>query len=190
MRILPPVEEKIRRHIRDAKARDPLITVSGVQEELQFKLNRTFDRSYLKRLCDKVEREGRVEVDRAQIEERLAFTRENYRLMREELLKIVNWDPFNGKPKPLARDVVEAAKNVVMMDLALLGAEVANGMYRKDETPSEVLARNVPMPDAQRELVLGAFMRWGVLPKEHAEPVAATVLPLPHGNPDASNVAR
>jgi hypothetical protein len=67
MRILPPIEEKIRRTIRDAQARDPLITVVGVQEELQLKLNRTFDRSYLKRLCEKVARESRVEVDRTQI---------------------------------------------------------------------------------------------------------------------------
>ena len=84
---------------------------------------------------------------------------------------------------PKAADVVEAAKNVVMMDLALLGAEVANGMYRKDETPSEVLARNVPMPDGQRELVLGAFMRWGMLPADQAEPIAATVLSTPAWKP-------
>ena len=84
MRILPPVEEKIRRTIRDAQARDPLINVSGVQKELQRKMHRTFDRTYRKRLCEKVARESRIEVDRAQIEDRMNFTRENYRMMREE----------------------------------------------------------------------------------------------------------
>jgi IS30 family transposase len=33
--------------------------------------------------------EGLVEVDRTQIEERMQFTRENHRMMREEPLKIV-----------------------------------------------------------------------------------------------------
>jgi hypothetical protein len=42
-------------------------------------LNRTLGRSYLTRPCHKVGREGRVEVDRAQVEERLAATRENCR---------------------------------------------------------------------------------------------------------------
>jgi hypothetical protein len=54
--------------------------------------------------------------------------------MREELLKIAYWTPDNailGVPKPLARDRIDAARNVVMMDLALLSAEIANGTYWK-----------------------------------------------------------
>ena len=54
-----------------------------------------------------------IEVDRTKIEERMAFTRENYRMVREELLKILYWTPENAKPgvpKPLARDRIEAAK--------------------------------------------------------------------------------
>jgi hypothetical protein len=43
------------------------------------------------RLIGKVRNEIVIEIDRAQIEPRLAFTRENYRMMREELLKIVYW---------------------------------------------------------------------------------------------------
>ena len=41
---------------------------------------------------------------------------------------------------PLGRDRIEAAKNVVMMDLALLNAEIANGMYKK---PVEHLAKEI-----------------------------------------------
>jgi hypothetical protein len=57
-------------------------------------------------------------MDRTRIEERMNFTGENY-MMREELLKIVYWDPetaIMGLPRPLAKDRIEAAKNVVMMD--------------------------------------------------------------------------
>ena len=35
MRVLPPVEEEIRRIIRDARAKDPLITVSGLEHALE-----------------------------------------------------------------------------------------------------------------------------------------------------------
>jgi hypothetical protein len=60
----------------------------------------------------------------------MAFTHENYRLMREELLKIVYWTPENdipGAPKPLAHDRIEATKNVVVMDLAVEACGVPNG---------------------------------------------------------------
>jgi hypothetical protein len=47
MRILPPVEEKIRRSIRDARAIDPLISVSDLQAKLEQQLNRSFSRKYM-----------------------------------------------------------------------------------------------------------------------------------------------
>jgi hypothetical protein len=64
------------------------------------------------------------------------------RLMREELLKIVYWNPETapqGVPKPPARDRVEAAKSVVMLDLAVLNADqTAENCFRDfvDETAS------------------------------------------------------
>ncbi len=61
-------------------------------------------------------------------------------MMREELLKIVYWKPCDEGVKPLARDKVEAAKSVVMLDLAILNAEAAAGMYKK---PVEVLAKEI-----------------------------------------------
>ena len=39
-----------------------------------------------------------IEVDSTKIEERMAFTRENYRMVREELLKILYWPPENATP--------------------------------------------------------------------------------------------
>ena len=77
------------------------------------RFNREFDQRYNKKLTDKIERQMLIEVDRAKIEERMAFTRENYRMVREELRKIVYWNPETAKPsmpKALARDRIEAAK--------------------------------------------------------------------------------
>jgi hypothetical protein len=55
------------------------------------------------------------------------------------LLQILCWKPEDGGRPPSNRDVNEAAKNVVMMDLAILQAEAAAGMYKK---PVEILAKD------------------------------------------------
>jgi hypothetical protein len=57
---------------------------------------------------------------------------------------------------------VEAAKSVVMLDLAVLNAEAAAGMYRK---PLEVLAREIhyePLPAEVRTVVIADVDAWGV----------------------------
>lgn len=167
MRVLPPVEEEIRRIVRDERAKDPLITVSGLEHALEKHFDRGFSHQYVSKIADKVAREGLVELDRTRIEDRMAFTRDNYRMMREELLKIVYWTPDDGlpgMPKPLARDRIEAAKNVVMMDLALLNAEIANGMYKK---PIEAIAKEIhyqPLPDEIRAVIIASWKRGGMLP--------------------------
>jgi hypothetical protein len=107
------------------------------------------------------------EVDRVTIEPRLAEFRENCRVMREELLKIVYWDPATatpGLPKPLARDCVEAAKSVVILDLAVLNAEAAAGMFKK---PVEALVKGFryePLPDGIRAVIIASCKRGSLLP--------------------------
>ena len=63
----------------------------------------------------------------------MAFTRENYRMVREKLMEITYWDKdaHPGERPPQKRDVVEAAKSVAMLDLALLKAEIETGMYKE-----------------------------------------------------------
>jgi hypothetical protein len=169
MRVLPPVEEEIRRIVRDARAKDPLITVSGLEHALEAHFRRGFSHQYVSKIADKVAREGLIEADRTRIGARMNFTRDNYRLMREELLKVVYWRDGDAGPRPRAQDKIEAAKNVVMMDLALLSAEVANGMYKK---PIEVLAREIhndPLPDDVRTVIIAAWSRGGLLPRAAIE---------------------
>jgi hypothetical protein len=62
------------------------------------------------------------------------------------------------------RDRVEAAKTVVMLDLALLKAEIETGIYKK---PIEVLAKEIrydPLPDDVRTVIIAAWSRGGLLP--------------------------
>ena len=89
MRILPPVEEEMRRVVRDERAKDPLISVARLEAALEKHFNRGFSHNYASKIADKVAREGLIEADRTRIEERMNFTRDNYRLMREALFKII-----------------------------------------------------------------------------------------------------
>lgn len=91
MRVLPPVEEAIRRIVRDEPAKDPLASVSKLEAALEKHFQRGFSHQYVSKIADKVAREGLIEADRTKLEERTNFTRENYRLMRERLMKIVGW---------------------------------------------------------------------------------------------------
>jgi hypothetical protein len=89
-------------------------------------------------------------------------------MMREKLLKIVYWTPddnLQGIPKPLARDRIEAAKNVVMTDLALLNAEIANGMYKKLVEALAKEIRNDPLPEDVRIVVIQSWRNLGLLPE-------------------------
>lgn len=172
MRILPPFEEKIRHSIRDELARKPTITMIELREQLEKTYGRDFHHTYIRKLVGKVRNAITHEVDTAKIEPRLAELRENYRLMREALLKIVYWTPADhqeGMAKPLARDRVEAAKSVVMMDMALLQAEAAAGLYKR---PIEEMAKAIhyePLPGEVRVAVIAAWRRGGLLPQATIE---------------------
>jgi hypothetical protein len=104
MRIAPELDHKIRREIRDARVRDPLVSVVALQEQIEKQFNRTFSRKYIAKLAFKVERRALEEADRTKIEERIQFTRENYRMARERLLKILYWKPEDGDKQPANRD--------------------------------------------------------------------------------------
>src|SRR5258707_475372 len=101
MRILPPFEEKIRHSIRDELAKKPTMTMVGLKEELEKEYGRDFHHTYIRKLVGKVRNEISYEIDTAKIEPRLAFTRENYRVMREKLLEIVNWTAESDMPRPI-----------------------------------------------------------------------------------------
>jgi hypothetical protein len=88
--------------------------ITKLQENLGRRFNREFKHQYLAELAEKVARQTLVEIDRAQIEQPMAFTRENYRMVREKLMEIMYWDKdaHPGERPPQKRDVVEAAKSV------------------------------------------------------------------------------
>jgi hypothetical protein len=82
-----------------------------------------------------------------------------------QLLKIVYWKPEDsesGIARPATKDRVEAAKNVVMMDLALLSAEIANALYKK---PIAVIAKEIhyePLPEEMRAVIIAFVEARGI----------------------------
>jgi hypothetical protein len=123
-----------------------------------------------------------MRIDSAEIEKRLAFTRENYRIMREELLKVVYWtNPPESQRPPRTQDRVEAAKSVVMLDLAILKAQIECGLYKK---PIEEIAKQFqfgPLPGEVRIAVIAAWTRGGLLPAEAIEQMVPGKLEVAKG---------
>jgi hypothetical protein len=65
--------------------------------------------------------------------------------------------------------VIEAAKNVVMMDLALLQAEIANGMYKKPLDAIVKEYRYDPLPEEIRAVIIASWTRGRLLPPSAIE---------------------
>jgi hypothetical protein len=156
-----------------------------LEHALEKHFDRGFSHQYVSKIADKVSREGLIEMDRTRIEERMNFTRENYRMMRERLVKVIYWQPDYGSElpqrPPLNKDVIEAAKNVVMMDLALLQAEIANGMYKKPVAQLVKEFQYEPLPQEVRAVIIASWARGGLLPAaavEQTVPKAMATLPV------------
>jgi hypothetical protein len=73
--------------------------------------------AHIKKLREKVTKQLIVDSDRTRIEDRMAMTHENYRITREQSLKIIL--PAPGEKPAKAGDRVEAAKALVMLDIAV-----------------------------------------------------------------------
>ena len=177
-----PVEEALKRFIRDQRAIDPLISYGALVETVSKRFNREFDQRYIKKLTDKIERQMLIEVDRTTIEERMAFTRENYRMVREELLK-----SSTGRRKRHARcaQAFSPRPNRSRQERRhdgprLLQAEIANGMYKKPLDAIVKEYRYDPLPDEVRAVIIASWKRGGLLP------AAAIERMVPGAEPEAA----
>jgi hypothetical protein len=86
----PTYEVRVRREIRNALAIDPIATIPELTEPLNKRLSHSFDPRYIKKLTDKVAHQLIIESDRLRIEDRMKVTRENRRIVREELQAVLH----------------------------------------------------------------------------------------------------
>lgn len=174
-KLSPMYEEKLKRAIRDAYAIDPLITRASLMENLEKRFDHSFDHNYIRKLADKVTKQARLEADHMKVEDRLTKLRETYRVGRERLMQVLFWTPesasMRGIKPPLPMDIIEAAKALVVLDIAVLNAELANGLYRK---PIEEIAKQLhyePLPGPVRAEIVSAWRRFNMLPAHVVEEV-------------------
>jgi hypothetical protein len=153
----PTYEIRVRREIRDALAIDPIASIPELTERLNKRLNHSFDPRYIKKLTDKVAHQLIIESDRLRIEDRMQVTRETHRIARDELLRILH----SGAP---SKDRVEAAKALVMLDLAVFKAEIETGMFKKPVDQLVKEFRYDPLPDEVRAVIIASWKRGGLLP--------------------------
>jgi hypothetical protein len=176
-------EDKIKRAIRDGFAYDPLLTQSALVDHLNERFNHSFDPRYIKRLTNKVMGQARAEIDRATIEPRLSALRETHRISRETLLDILQRGRSlgPGKNRPWDSTLVEAARNLVMLDIAVLNAEVANGLYKNVEEAAVAGSIRYPaLPSEQRQHIVSAFQKWGMLPPGTVEHLVVEQITTAH----------
>jgi hypothetical protein len=69
----------------------------------------------------------------------------------------------HGKERPWDSVMVDAARSLVVLDIAVLNAEVANGLYKNlDEAAAKL---DYPaLPAEQRGTIASTFKKWNILP--------------------------
>ena len=80
----------------------------------------------------------------------------------------------NSKAVNMPKDRVEAAKALVMLDLAVFKAEIETGMFKK---PVDALAKEFqyePLPADVRTIIIAAWTRGGLLPAATVEEMLPT----------------
>jgi hypothetical protein len=178
--------------IRDIFVRDPLISVRAVQKQL---LDRGFktaqgnplDWYYIAKVIRKLNREKALAVDHQKIGERLAITKERYRVIIEKLWRIIDYkweylELYREYP-PDADQVMKAANTIIKLDLAILKAEMDAGIFeRKLGTLDVKLPQLAPLDPEVAAQITEVFTRWGLdlkLPDKRPKLIEATAVDVP-----------
>ncbi len=158
---MPRVREQhdmaVRRAIRDAMAIDPLISMRQLQAVVEKRLGRTVDDEYIKRLVLKVKGDVTVRVDLQKIAPRIATMREDFRLARENLLRIA----YGEGARPTAdKDRIAAWKAIGMLSKILLDAEMDLGIFERKGPTDDQAFRYAPVPVELWDGIMQTFKVW------------------------------
>jgi len=184
MRKTAETEHQLKLSIRNILARDPLTSVQKLQRDLQQKGFKTaagnpLDWHYVSKLVRKLAREAAFAVDEQKIGERLAITKESYRLMVERLWRIIDykWEYLEqfGLYPPKTDEIIKAINTLMKLDLAILKAEMDAGIFeRKIGTVDVNMYRAAPIDPEQADAIIAAFKNWGIdlsTPLQRSQPV-------------------
>lgn len=179
-------EHQISLAIRDVIARNPMISVLQLQAVLKERGFKTAEGNplhwhYLAKLVRKLNREKVIAVDLQKVNERLAETKERYRVMVEMLWRIIDYrveyltQYLMGPPSHAEK--ISAANTLIKLDLAILKAEMDLGIFdRKLGTLDLNLYRATPLDPEKAAKIAEAFKRWGIdlnLTEQRPKPIQA-----------------
>jgi hypothetical protein len=165
-------EVQLKLAVRDIIVRNPLISGHQLCRDLATKGFRTangnpLDWYYVAKLVRKLNREKALAVDTQKIGERLAITKERYRVIIEKLWRIIDYkweylELYQEYP-PKTDEVLKAANTIIKLDLAILKAEMDAGIFeRKIGTVDINVYRSVPLDPEKAARIAEAFERWGI----------------------------
>lgn len=166
-------EDALRRHIRDARALDPLISLKGLQRVLEARFNRTISINYVMKLSKKVDGEIIVRPDLEKIEWRVAQMRENNRIVREGLLKIA----YPGPGALVAdKDKIKALDTIARIDHSMAKIEMDFGIYTRKLGEIGINDKRGGIDSERLQSIVKAFENWGVSPPQMRKIEAVSIV--------------
>jgi hypothetical protein len=189
-------EVQLKLAIRDVVARNPIITVVQLQNTLRERGFHTangnpLDWRYVSKMLRKLNREKSLAIDQQKIQDRLAITKERYRVIIERLWKIIDYrmEYLDDHIRPPTNDeIVRAANTVVKLDLAILKAEMDAGIFdRKLGSVDVNIYRAAPLDPGKAALIAGAFKRWGIDLTLPTNERPTQIQPVPLGDAPAND---
>jgi hypothetical protein len=164
-------EQQLKLAIRDIVARNPLVSTHQLRRDLYDRGFKTaadnpLDWYYVAKVLRKLNREKALAVDQQKIQDRLAITKEQYRIITDRLWKIVDWKLdyiTEGIGMPQVQDIIRAANTIVKLDLAVLKAEMDAGIFdRKLGSVDVNVYRAAPLDPEVADRIAESFKRWGI----------------------------
>jgi hypothetical protein len=177
-RVDPTKEATLKIEIRMAIAQDPMISIRRLQKILGDKGFRTYEgnpvhKDYILKLVHRVKEEAVKTLDREQINERIALTRERFNVAFQRLFKIAFWNIDylgEGIDQPSNAEQIYALNTILKMDLALLQGEMDAGVFDRKLGSIEHQIRNRPLDEETNAMIKDAAKRWqALMPGQNGE---------------------
>ena len=166
MKVLPEHQEILQNAIRNAIAANPLVSIRRMQQIVESNTGRPIGDKYVSKLMLKIRRQAVVESDRKKMNERLAEVRERYRLLIEDLQRIICWKPeylkAYGTQYPNFKERLAAMRLLAQLEIALFQAELQAGMFQDRQLAIEGMLRQGMLPTELHEQIVGVFRTWKV----------------------------
>lgn len=180
-------EAELRRTIRDAIAIDPLITTQKLRQYLYKKGYKTANGNelhweYVAKLVKKVRKDAIEKMNRVDLSERIAQTKERYRIVFERLARIAFYSKEMmelGMPPPEYSDQIRALETIVKLDLAILNAEMDAGIFERALGTMKI---EHTLPEEEKKKIRNVFEKWGLLDTTPKEPIRAYVTDVSNTN--------